>query len=509
MAGLQSGLQRKCREMLTSLRTLDASNLREQVVAGWRLHKLKSSPFVSLSLDMNFRILVKSEGNTFYFHRVVKHDLADSRHINRNASAEAPFFLQGEQLAPSDLYNALSLLGLPAATASQFKGIQTEDELLTVLSEVPEQVSTLALSIYETSPLVIPRTRFTIIQHDRDLERALEARGSDWDIYLHPSQEFIAYQPVSARITVCGSAGTGKTVCAWHRVVHLAKEGRKIGFVCANEAIFAVSQQRLEAMLKGVDTDCFFLLPRSANDILQLAAHVDHLVIDEGQELSPSWYDSLATHLLKHPLGLTLFYDVNQLGGNIETADNQRYRERVLRWNEALSKISKRQHIELFINYRNSREIADFYSDLLRSALPEPIRAEIPVFSAGEVITHSVRDAREVPAIVAKTVAAFRSSYSDDDIAVICMGNVTELSVIRDMLQQLGIPTTTDLSNSNAVLITRPEIIRGHERRVVVACAPSKQKQTNKWGRAIKAYIAFSRARDRLTVVEVSEKQNA
>jgi nucleoside-triphosphatase THEP1 len=54
--------------------------------------------------------------------------------------------------------------------------------------------------------------------------------------YLYsPSQSFIVNMPVDYRIAISGSAGTGKTVCAWYRLQNLAKQGHIIGFVAPNK----------------------------------------------------------------------------------------------------------------------------------------------------------------------------------------------------------------------------------------------------------------------------------
>ena len=97
---LQPGLQRKCREMLAALRRIEAKDLREQSLPGWRLHKLHSSPFISLSLDMNYRVLGKIEGDTVYFHRAVKHALADEPRVNQNDASDTPFAVETSNIHP-------------------------------------------------------------------------------------------------------------------------------------------------------------------------------------------------------------------------------------------------------------------------------------------------------------------------------------------------------------------------------------------------------------------------
>ena len=97
-SGLSAALERKCREMLSSLRQIEAKDLHDKSLPGWRLHKLKSSPFISLSLDMNYRMLCKMDGETVYMHRVVKHDLADMARVNRNDGSPPSYYLDGSQL---------------------------------------------------------------------------------------------------------------------------------------------------------------------------------------------------------------------------------------------------------------------------------------------------------------------------------------------------------------------------------------------------------------------------
>jgi len=60
-----------------------------------------------------------------------------------------------------------------------------------------------------------------MLQKDEECSLILGAGGGDWEIYLHPSQTFLVELQRSFRAAVVGSAGTGKTICAWHRAKHL------------------------------------------------------------------------------------------------------------------------------------------------------------------------------------------------------------------------------------------------------------------------------------------------
>ena len=56
-----------------------------------------------------------------------------------------------------------------------------------------------------------------------ELERALDAPWDRWTIFLHPEQRQWVEQDYSGPARVSGSAGTGKTIVALHRAVHLAR----------------------------------------------------------------------------------------------------------------------------------------------------------------------------------------------------------------------------------------------------------------------------------------------
>ena len=64
-SNLPGGLERKCRELLSSLRKIAAKSIQEKALPGWRLHKLNSSPFISLSLDMNYRVVLENSNKPY------------------------------------------------------------------------------------------------------------------------------------------------------------------------------------------------------------------------------------------------------------------------------------------------------------------------------------------------------------------------------------------------------------------------------------------------------------
>lgn len=65
--------------------------------------------------------------------------------------------------------------------------------------------------------------RFRKIESSEELQRALEYPWDKWTIFLHPDQREWVQRDFAGPAKVAGSAGTGKTIVAVHRAVHLAR----------------------------------------------------------------------------------------------------------------------------------------------------------------------------------------------------------------------------------------------------------------------------------------------
>lgn len=75
-------------------------------------------------------------------------------------------------------------------------------------------------------PLDHPDTlrRFRVLEGVEELKAALDAPFERWAVFLHPSQRGVVQRNYSGPARVAGSAGTGKTVVALHRVVRILRE---------------------------------------------------------------------------------------------------------------------------------------------------------------------------------------------------------------------------------------------------------------------------------------------
>jgi hypothetical protein len=65
--------------------------------------------------------------------------------------------------------------------------------------------------------------RFRVMVDADELSHALEYPWEKWAVFLHPAQRDIVEKDYSGPARVSGSAGTGKTIVALHRAVHLAR----------------------------------------------------------------------------------------------------------------------------------------------------------------------------------------------------------------------------------------------------------------------------------------------
>lgn len=65
--------------------------------------------------------------------------------------------------------------------------------------------------------------RFRVVSNVEELEQALAYPWEKWTVFLHPDQRQWVERDFNGPARVSGSAGTGKTIVALHRAVHLAR----------------------------------------------------------------------------------------------------------------------------------------------------------------------------------------------------------------------------------------------------------------------------------------------
>ena len=114
----------------------------------------------------------------------------------------------------------------------------TEDTLFDLLAHLPQEAQEALLKLavgekpelavqapVEADPFAHPdaQRRFRILSNVEELQRALDYPWDKWAVFLHPSQVALVERSYSGPTRISGSAGTGKTIVALHRAVHLAR----------------------------------------------------------------------------------------------------------------------------------------------------------------------------------------------------------------------------------------------------------------------------------------------
>ncbi len=114
-----------------------------------------------------------------------------------------------------------------------------EDELLVLAENLPSEAAEALLELATGGQPRIPtaavdgadpfehpdaQRRFRVMADSEELARALDYPWEKWAVFLHPAQRAVVEKDFGGSARVSGSAGTGKTIVALHRAVHLARK---------------------------------------------------------------------------------------------------------------------------------------------------------------------------------------------------------------------------------------------------------------------------------------------
>ena len=97
------------------------------------------------------------------------------------------------------------------------------------------------------------QSRFRVMTNVEELERALEFPWEKWSVFLHPTQRQLVERDYGGAARVSGSAGTGKTIVALHRAVHLARENpdARILLTTFSDTLAAALSVKLRALIRN------------------------------------------------------------------------------------------------------------------------------------------------------------------------------------------------------------------------------------------------------------------
>jgi mRNA-degrading endonuclease RelE of RelBE toxin-antitoxin system len=236
---------------------------------GLSFHKVdraRDKHFWSVRVSQDIRIIVHKDGDSLLLYYVDHHDKAyawaERRKLEvhpttgaaqlvevRETVMEVPVitYVPGEAPADTKATPTIAERGVSRDDLLEY-GVPeewlddvlaaTEDTVLDLADHLPQEAAeaVLALAVGETpavpvvaapsaDPFAHPdaQRRFRVMENVEELERALEYPWDRWSVFLHPAQRDIVERHFGGPARVAGTAGTGKTVVALHRVVHLAR----------------------------------------------------------------------------------------------------------------------------------------------------------------------------------------------------------------------------------------------------------------------------------------------
>ena len=132
----------------------------------------------------------------------------------------------------------LSNYGVPDEWLDDVKRVADEDALLALTDHLPAEAAEALLELAtgntperpvpgatDGNPFAHPdaQRRFRVMSNQEELRRALDYPWEKWTVFLHPAQRRVVERSYRGPARVSGSAGTGKTIVALHRAVHLAR----------------------------------------------------------------------------------------------------------------------------------------------------------------------------------------------------------------------------------------------------------------------------------------------
>ncbi|MBF0310873.1 MAG: DEAD/DEAH box helicase [Magnetococcales bacterium] len=166
--------------------------------------------------------------------------------------------------------NELLSFGVPLEWIEDIRQAD-EDNFLELADHLPQEAAELLLELaYGKTPKPIPapvvegdpfdhpdaQRRFRVLANGDELQRALDYPWDKWAVFLHPSQRQMVERNDPGPSRVAGSAGTGKTIVALHRAVHLARKHpqSRVLLTTFSEPLARVLSQKLQ-ILVGNEAD--------------------------------------------------------------------------------------------------------------------------------------------------------------------------------------------------------------------------------------------------------------
>lgn len=279
---------------------------------GFSFHKLdkaRDKNFWSVRVSRDVRLIVHRTAESLLLAYVDHHDKAyrwaERRRLETHPTTGAAQWVETRERVENDVAPTVHGLAAPAPEPTRRKtladhadeellgwGVPAEwlqivkdagdDELLEIAGRLPAEAAEAVLTLATggtpearpvagegSDPFEHPDAlqRFRTIDDLDELRQALDWPWDRWTVFLHPTQRAWVERMKSGPARVSGSAGTGKTVVALHRVVHLARQHTDA------RVLLATFSEPLAATLRA-------LLRRLVGNTPMLAERIDVAALD-------------------------------------------------------------------------------------------------------------------------------------------------------------------------------------------------------------------------------------
>src|ERR1051326_9139570 len=189
---------------------------------GMQFHRLgpsRDAPFWSGRVSSDLRLIVHRTPTSLMLCYVDHHDAAyrwaERRKIERHPQTGAAQLVEIRETVREILVPRY-VDGVPVDKAAKPLFPDTPDWLFLSYGVPPEWLGGARAATEDNL--------FDLAEHlSPEAAEALEAPWEKWTIFLHPAQRRLVEREFSGPVRVSGSAGTGKTIVALHRAVHLAR----------------------------------------------------------------------------------------------------------------------------------------------------------------------------------------------------------------------------------------------------------------------------------------------
>jgi len=227
-----------------------------------KLDKARDKNFWSLRVSSDIRMIVHKTTDSLLLCYVDHHDkaykwaerrkleihpktgAAQMVEIRQTVQESRVLYMTDDEPAPikpalfaSIAEEVLLAYGVPTEWLEEVRQAD-EDDLLVLADHLPSEAAEalleLATGVQPNMSVIAARAidpfehpdalrRFRIMTDVNELARALDFPWDKWTTFLHPAQRQIVQKDYSGPVRVSGTAGTGKTIVALHRAVHLAR----------------------------------------------------------------------------------------------------------------------------------------------------------------------------------------------------------------------------------------------------------------------------------------------